>query len=272
MTTSDFTPPRSAERVLTTLRTLALHRAPMSLVELSTAVKVPKTSLFAILKALHQAGYVTFEHERYALGAEALRLGQAIVGRHSVAALARPILEQLGRETRETIILGGLSEDRRHVEYIDVIEAESFLRFTVGIGTRRPLNASASGHAILSAMSDAERDAYLASDRFERFTPRTVASRTALRAAIATARREGCAMTVDGSVDGAVGIAAPLVDRDQRVLGALVIAAPTTRILHRVDELKGRVKEGARSISRLLGHAGTSTPGGRTPRHVITRT
>lgn len=253
---TDFSPPRSAERVLRTLRTLALHRRPMSLADLATAVGVPKTSLFALLKALQQADYVTFEREHYALGREAFRLAGAIVGGQSLAGIARPVLEELGRATRETIILCTLSEDRHHVVYADVVEAESFLRFTVGVGSKRPLNASASGHAVLSAMTAEERDAYLAAGRFERFTPRTVASRTALRAAIATARREGCAMTVDGSVDGAVGIAAPVFDRESQVLGALVIAAPTSRIADRVDATKQLVKDGAHAISRLLGYSG----------------
>ncbi len=253
-----FTPPRSVERVLGVLRTLAQNRQPMSLAELGAGTKIPKTSLFALLKALQQADYVRFERERYTLGREAHRLGHAIVRGQSLAGVARPVLEQLGKATRETIILCALTDDRRHVEYVDVIEAESFLRFSVGVGTTRPLNAPASGQAVLAAMPAEERDAYLAAGGFERYTPRTVSSRAALRAAIAIAQREGCAMTVDGSVEGAIGIAAPLFDRPGHVVGALVIAAPTSRIADRVDEIKARVKDGARAISRLLGYPGAA--------------
>ena len=252
----DFTPPRSAERVLTTIRTLAQNGNPMSLAELSVAVDVPKTSLFALLKALQQAQYVTFERDRYALGPEAHRLGRMIVGGQSLPGIARPVMEQIGRATRETIILCALSEDRAHVVYVDVVEAESWLRFSVQVGTARPLNASASGHAVLSAMAARERDAYIAAGNFERFTPRTVATRTALRTAVRTAAREGCAMTVDGSVDGAIGISAPVLDSEGEVVGALVIAAPTTRIVDRVAEIKLTVRKGAYAISQLLGYAG----------------
>jgi DNA-binding IclR family transcriptional regulator len=255
----DFTPPRSAERVLTTIRTLAQHGQPMSLAELSTEVKVPKTSLFALLKALQLAGYVTFERDRYALGRESHRLGRAIVTGQSFAGVARPVLERLGRATRETIILCALAEDRRHVVYVDVVEAESQLRFSVNVGTRRPLNASASGQAVLAAMPAAERDAYIEAGDFVRYTPRTVATRTALRAAVAKAKREGCAMTVDGSVDGGVGISAALFDRDGGIVGALVIAAPTMRIIDRAPEIKATVKEGAHAISQLLGYT-AATP------------
>lgn len=252
----DFTPPRSAERVLTAIRTLAQNGHPMSLAELSVAVEVPKTSLFALLKALQQARYVTFERDRYTLGPESHRLGRAIVSGQSLPGIARPVMEQLGKATRETIILCALSDDRAHVAYVDIVEAESSLRFSVSVGTERPLNASASGHAVLSAMPARERDAYIETGDFERFTPRTVVTRTRLRAAIKTAMREGCAMTVDGSVDGAIGISAPLLDREGEVVGALVVAAPTTRIIDRVDEIKRTIRRGAYAISQLLGYAG----------------
>ena len=39
----------------------------------------------------------------------------------------------------------------------------------------------------------------------QRFTPRTVATKAGLRKAIAAVRREHCAMTIDGSVDAAIG-------------------------------------------------------------------
>ena len=174
----------------------------------------------------------------------------------SLPGIARPVLEQLGKATRETIILCALSDDRAHVVYVDIVEAESPLRFSVKIGTMRPLNASASEHAVLSAMPAKERDAYIVAGNFKRFTSRTVATRTALRVAIETAKREGCAMTVDGSVDGAIGISAPLLDRAGEVVGAVVIAAPTALIIDRVAEIKLAVRKGAYAISQLLGYSG----------------
>ena len=255
-----FTPPRSIARVLQVIKALARSARPTSLAELSVALGVPKTSLYAILKGLEQLGYVTFERDAYSLGPQAHALGQAISQGPSFPGCAMPVLERLAEASHETIILGALAEDRRHVRYAAVIEAESWLRFSVKVGTLRPLNASASGHAILSYLPPAERGRYLASGPFQRFTPRTVATQAGLRKAIATVRREHCAMTIDGSVDAAIGIAAPYFGRSGAVEGALVIAAPTTRIFDRQTEIKAAVIKGAEALSRILEYTGPYPP------------
>lgn len=255
-----FTPPRAIARVLRVIEVLADQARPMSLAELSAALDVPKTSLFAILKGLAQARYVVFENDTYVLGPRARRLAESIHGGISFADLARPILEGLVRATGETVILGTLGEDRRHVLYALVVESDSWLRFSVNVGVRRPLSAAASGHAILSYLPVEEREQYLASGPFERFTPKTVATRTALRKVIARVRSNGCAMTVDGTVTAATGIAAPYFDRRGAVVGAVLIAAPTSRVAQREMEIRKTAGQGAEAISRLLGYSGAYPP------------
>ncbi len=255
-----FTPPRAIARVLKVIEALADRARPMSLAALSETLDVPKTSLFAILKGLAQVGYVVFESGAYVLGPQARRLAESIHGGRSLADLARPILEGLARVSGETVILGTLSEDRRHVVYALVVESDSWLRFSVETGVRRPLSSAASGHAILSYLPAGEREQYLASGPFQRFTNKTVTTRTALGKVIAKVRAEGCAMTVDGTVTAATGIAAPYFDRRGAVVGAVLIAAPTSRVVERHAEIKKLAGQGAEAISRLIGYAGTCPP------------
>lgn len=255
-----FTPPRAIARVLNVVEVLAEQARRMSLAEMSAALDIPKTSLFAILKGLAQVGYVVFESDTYTLGPRARKLADSIHGNRSFSELARPILEGLARTSSETVILGTLSEDRRHVLYAIVVESDSWLRFSVNVGVRRPLSAAASGHAILSYLPAAEREQYLASGPFERFTPKTVATRTALKRIIAKVRRAGCAMTVDGTVTAATGIAAPYFDRHGAVAGAVLIAAPTSRVAEREIEIRESARQGAEAISRLLGYVDAYPP------------
>lgn len=255
-----FTPPRAIARVMRVVELLADQACQMSLAEMSTALDIPKTSLFAILKGLAQAGYVIFEGDTYALGQRARQLADSIHGSRSFSDLARPILEGLARTSSETVILGTLSDDRRHVRYAIVVESDSWLRFSVNVGVTRPLSAAASGHAILSYLPPAEREQYLASGPFERFTPKTVATRTSLKKVIAKVRRDGCAMTVDGTVTAATGIAAPYFDRHGAVAGAVLIAAPTSRVAEREMEIRNTAGQGAQAISRLLGYAEAYPP------------
>lgn len=255
-----FTPPRAIARVLIVVEVLADQARPMSLAELSTALQVPKTSLFAILKGLEQLEYVVFDDDAYVLGPRARSLADSIRGGRSIADMARSVIEALARTSGETVILGTLTEDRRHVLYAAVVESDSWLRFSVNVGVRRPLSAAASGHAILAHLPAVEREPYLGSGPFQRYTPKTVTTRAALAKAISKVRAEGFAMTVDGTVSGATGIAAPFFDASARVAGSVLIAAPTSRIEGREAQIARTAIEGAEAISRMLGLTGAYPP------------
>ena len=251
-----FSPPRAIARGLRAVEILAIHARGKSLAELSTAMNVPKSSLFALLKGLEQAGYVVLDKDTYTLGPQARKLAEMIRGGRSFGEQARPILEGVAQSTGETVILANLAEDRRHTLYAIVVESDSWLRFSVNVGVRRPLNSGASGHAILAFLPGAERERYLAEGPFERFPPKTVATAGALRKVIAKVRRDGFATTVDGTVTAATGIAAPCFDRRGNVMGSVLIAAPTSRVVGREPEIAAAARQGAEAISRLLAYAG----------------
>ena len=255
-----FSPPRAIARVLRVIEVLAAEPRGLSLAELSVLMGVPKSSLFAILKGLQQQGYVALDKDTYGIGPSARKLADAIRGGRSFAEQARPILESLGRATGETVILASLAQDRRHVEYTVVVESDNWLRFTVNVGARRPLSSSASGHAVLGWLPEAEREGYLAHGPFERFTGKTIATTPALRKAIARVRRDAVAVTVDGTVTGATGIAAPYFDRHGAVAGSVLVAAPTARIVGRDKEVAQAARHGAEAISRLLNYVGAYPP------------
>lgn len=251
-----FTPPRGIARVLQVLKILAQRSQPMTLAELSMAVGIPRTSLFAILKGLQQEGYLVFERDFYSVGPEAVKLGNAITQQQNFPASVMPVLEEMGKLSNETIILSEVSNDRRHVIYLSVVESKSPLRFSVDVGTERPLSASALGQAILSFMPAEERENYLKTGGFERFTADTLTTATQLRKAVRQIREESVAVTIGGTVEAAIGIASPYFGSDGAILGAVNVAGPTSRMIDRVPELKTIVVKGGEAISRILGYEG----------------
>jgi DNA-binding IclR family transcriptional regulator len=54
--------------------------------------------------------------------------------------------------------------------------------------------------------------------------------------------------------EGATGTASAIYDATGQVIGALIVAAPSSRSQDRVDKLALLVREEARAISRSLGH------------------
>ena len=107
---------------------------------------------------------------------------------------------------------------------------------------------------LLAGMPEAALQAYFAKLRPARITTETETNKSALLDAVVEARREGVAQTVDQAGEGVTGTAAPIRDAAQVVIGALIVAAPSTRWQERRAELAGMVRCEAELISRSLGY------------------
>ena len=246
---------RAANRVVDILELLAASRDGMALREVSAQLEAPKSSLLPLLRALTARGYL--EQARtgeYRLGPRALELGAGSAARLELADLARPALAELMRRTGETVFLGTLAADGISVVYVDKVESDQIIRYSAGVGDRRPLHATSTGKAILAFLPTEQREALLDTLPLARHTDRTVTSLTALRGSLEETRRTGVCVSLDEMVRGASGVAAPIFDRHGRVAGACTIGGPTDRMRPRLRQLATEVKATARRISSLLGH------------------
>jgi DNA-binding IclR family transcriptional regulator len=66
-------------------------------------------------------------------------------------------------------------------------------------------------------------------------------------------RRNRLATSYEETIDGVVGIAAPIFDKSGDVLAGLVIGVPLSRARPRIASLETQVSEAAAEISRLMG-------------------
>jgi len=245
---------RATDRVIDILELTATSRDGVPLKDLSLRVETPKSSLLPLLRTLSARGYL--EQGRageYRLGPRALELAVRSPGRRELVEAAKPALDALMRRTGESAFLTTLAADAAAVVFIDVIESEQLIRYTVSVGQRSPLHATANGKAILAALPVAEREEILRALPLKRYTDRTLTSLPALRASLEEARVAGVSLSVDEIVRGASGVAAPVYDRDGRVAGACAVGGPTERVKPRMRPLAVDVKATARTISVLLG-------------------
>jgi len=259
---------RAANRVVDILELVAGSRDGLALREVSAELEAPKSSLLPLLRALTARGYL--EQDRagaYRLGPRALGLGAGSPAQRELGDLARPALAELMRRTGETVFLGTLASDRGAVVYVDKVESAQIIRYAAGVGDRRPLHATSLGKAILAFLPAAEREEILHGLPLDRHTERTVTTLGALRASLDETRRAGVSVSVDELVRGASGVAAPILDRTGRVVGACSIGGPTDRMRSRLRQLATEVKATARAVSALLGYRAPENghkPAGRT--------
>jgi len=254
--------PRSPLRTVQVLHALAVAGRGMPLAELALTLQLPKTSLFRLLRALEDGGYVQSRQGVHQLGPQALKLGAALVRGRQLLESARPALERLAQACGETVILGTFDESRTQIVYAVVIEPDHPLRFSIRPGLTRPLYSSATGQVLLSWMSAQECDAYLDEVRLERIASGTVRTVTALRRKLRDIQSSGIAVSVDGMFEGVYSIAAPVFDSGGQVSAGISISAPGSRGAPQEARFAQLLTKTCAELSSMLGHVGVAPAAG----------
>jgi len=251
--------PQSVARVIHILEALCASTKPVSLADLSRALKAPKSSMAALLRGLADADVVVAADGSYRLGPAAFGLGSALLEarrRVPTSELVREGMRRLADRSGETVLFAVRDDSGATLTYVDVIESRNPVRFAVSAGDRRPLYCTAGGRALLAAESEQEVRRYLSRLKPQQLTSHTETGKRQLADAIANARTLGVAQTVDQAAEGVTGTASAIRDSTGTALGALIVAAPSSRLQHRLNELALLVREEAAAISRSLGYRG----------------
>jgi DNA-binding IclR family transcriptional regulator len=162
-----------------------------------------------------------------------------------VARLARPVLEEIGARTGETVHLGVARG--QEVVHVGQVESTFLLSARDWNQVDVPPHCSSLGkvlyaHGLLP----------MPTGRLERRTEQTLATRDALLAELDAVRRTGYAVSVDELETGLTAIAAPVEGR-QGVMCAIGVSGPTARLEVRSQHLGRLLVEQADALSALLG-------------------
>jgi DNA-binding IclR family transcriptional regulator len=159
-----------------------------------------------------------------------VRLGPAIAAlagtlRVDFQAIARPHLEKLSAEVRETVILTNLRG--RHAVYVDQIVSDRPVNLSVRAGMEFPLHSTAAGKALLATLSPDELADFLRTP-LEAYTPQTIVTEEALRAEVAEIARAGFAVDCREHGDHDFALATTVLDPADRPY-SISILLPETR-------------------------------------------
>lgn len=248
-----MTPPDSAPRSL--LRVLGLFEAVagskdgLALADLARSLGSPKSSLLLLLRPLVTQGHLTHIDGRYRLGPAAFRLASTILAARDQSDQLRNAMEWLARESGETVHLTTIERELGLVAYVEIIPSEQPVRYVPQLGSMRPLHSSSAGRVLLAFQDASWREEYLKRTQLKRLTPHTTTSVAELRRILDDVRCEGVCVTIEETILGAAGCAAPIVDADGGVSTALLIGAPADRFRREVDRYKNLVREAASRVS-----------------------
>ena len=202
-----------------------------TLPQISSHLQIPKPTAFRILATLVRHGLLDNNPATasYTLGFAPLRLADALLDGLDIRNRARPVMRAIRDAVGETVILS--VRDGDHRINIDSAESAHAIAQTLQLGIRAPLYAGAASQVFLAAMSDAERDAYLARTELVAFSPATLIQPDAIRRRIAQVRAEGFALSSsEFTAIGTVAIAVPVHAADGQTIAALHVSGPKGRM------------------------------------------
>ncbi len=246
---------QSIERAFAVL--WALADGPIGVTEVADRVGLPKSTAARLLASLSREGVVEQVpgDTRYRLGPRLVTLAARIRPTRSVAALARPSLEDLAAATGEA---AGLSvADGLMVHYIDQVGGRNPVSVRDWTGSRIPLHAVPSGQVLLAHARPTFVQRYLGRP-MERFTDRTLTTAEALLERMRAIRRDGYAWALEELDEGISSVAAPVADGSGEVVAALHLHGPSYRFPPEgvETELANQVVATAARISGNLRQAG----------------
>jgi DNA-binding IclR family transcriptional regulator len=240
-------PVKSLIKTLSILEYLGSKETGCSLAELSSNLRIGKSTVHRLLGTLRDYGFVWLDPHsvRYMLGARILQLRDNIAVRWG-----EPTLSRLAETTGETCNLAVL--EGTHVRYLIIKESRNPLRMSGQPGKKLPAHATALGKALLSGYSRAELlQLYGKKSKLETFTPNTISSISELANYLERSSAAGIFVDNEEMYPGVICLAAPVRNAQKQIVSAVSISFPKQRS-DKMDEFRSLLLECTRELSDPL--------------------
>ncbi|MGH6762538.1 MAG: IclR family transcriptional regulator [Phyllobacterium sp.] len=238
---------RGAERILDAVEWFATTTTPVTYTDFVQALDVPKSSALLLLRLLVDRGYVKrLPDNRYVL----VRLPGEMLGGGdtwgTILRLADRHLREAVATVEETGFVAVLDNER--IRYLNKILPKREIRYDRDIVPTRLPHQVASGLVLLSDFAAPDLERYLDEAKL------SVDERSGVIAATAGARSDGYYVNINGIVEGAAGIAAPVRDAHGRAIAAINISGPRDRFIANLDRIRDAVVSVAGAVSNEVAH------------------
>jgi DNA-binding IclR family transcriptional regulator len=165
--------------------------------------------------------------------------------------ITSPFLQRLSNETSETVILSTLKKNE--IINISVFKSKHRLQVDTDEGELMPLHCTAMGKILLSSLIEEEFNRILKTSQLARYTGNTITDLGELKSELATIKKREIAFDNEEYEVGSRGIAVPVRNNIGRVVAAIGVIGPASRIsLKRMRELAPVVKSSGRQIYEAM--------------------
>ena len=231
---------------------LTERQTAMSAYELAKSVGAPVSTIYRLVDELVDRDMLSRAGGgRIWLGPRLMRYGLVYRSRIDMFAEAKAEMQALSKRTGETVQVCARDADMMVV--LAMAKGEGHFHVTSDVGTRVPLNWTASGRLLLGHLPDAERRAAFARSA----RPSATGTAETDPDVLARQSREDfvrrLALQMGSSEYSVACIAAPIRDAAGACASTMSIVLPESRVVPRLDTLKTDVQRAAEIVERALG-------------------
>jgi DNA-binding IclR family transcriptional regulator len=245
---------KSAARSLEILKFIAAAKEGISHKDLSRSLRIPGSSLSALLSTLVSREYLSFEplSRRYMIGPEILHLAGCYLSNFDIVRLGSPILRELVTSTRESALIA--IRRQNHIQIISKELCSESIQRVIDVGERAPLYATAAGKAILAFFSEDDLKSYFSSVKLNPLTPKTITDKKILKQQLKKISSGAIAYSLSENDEHIIAMAAPIFDFHCHVTASITVPVPVVRFNSEKEQIiTPALKTAAESLSRQLG-------------------
>ncbi|MBV9231502.1 MAG: IclR family transcriptional regulator [Chloroflexi bacterium] len=253
---------QTVAHALDILNLFTREQPEFSMMEMSRALGISKSSAHRLANTLQAAGYLVQEPttQRYHLGLKILQLAGIVLANMQFREMLLPWMQWLRTQTKETISIYVADNDVRVC--VDRLEGTQDIRFVVEVNSRLPLHSGAAGKLLLAYQPAAIRkrliEHWLA--HLEGSILLSLGSFEEIEQELAQIRQQGYTVSKGERVAYASAIAAPVLDYRGEILAALTISGPTMRFTEEhLRQWVPLIQHAAATVSEQLGYIATPT-------------
>lgn len=221
--------------------------------EISKILKMHKSTVHRFLRSMEKVGVIEKNNEtgKYRLGLKLYELGNSVSLKKIMVDRARKYLEDLHWYLNETVHFATLKNGE--VVYLDKIIADRNFVIISEVGKRLPAHCTGLGKVMLAFLPESDVKRIIREKGLKRFTKNTITNKKDLFEELKKIRECGYAIDNEEIEDGLRCIAAPIFNGEGKVIAAVSISGPSSRINETTyEEYSKYVIKTARLISEEL--------------------
>ncbi len=219
----------SITRVLEIVEAVSYAIKPLSPLELSQQLDIPKPTIHRLIQTLVDEGFVSVD------------IGGGIIPGKRVRNLSIELWQQRQFFSERQLILQGLVEDTKescgiavpyqmNMLYTNRVQTKLPIQIYLPVGTKAPMWCTATGKLYLSQLPAKIRSKTLRQLPLDKFTNNTITNIDKLNAELEAIADSDVGIDNEEYISGTFSVSVPILDKKSRYIASLFVNAPSTRV------------------------------------------